>query len=92
MERRKISGGEEPIDPRRKTQAADPCSARSAGRKQPTQLAIPLGQPSTEKISVLVREWLVPMLVRKFIAEHPPAGTTIARNPTFQALGKGDVE
>jgi hypothetical protein len=92
MGRRKISGLLQPIDPGVKTRAEGPSSSGSAGRKQPTQLTIPLGQPSTEKISVLVREWLVPMLVRKFIAEHPPAGTAIARNPTFQALGKGDVE
>jgi hypothetical protein len=73
MERRKTSGALEPINPRRTIQAASPCSAGSAGRKQPTQLTIPLGQPSTEKISVLVREWLVPMLVRKFLSEHPSA-------------------
>jgi hypothetical protein len=91
MGRRKISGPPQAIDPGRKIQAAGPSSSRSAGRKQPTQLTIPPGQPDTEKISVLVREWLVPMLVRKFLSDHPPTSTTIAQKPTFQALGKEDV-
>lgn len=87
MGRRKISGTSQVSDPRVNTRT----KTSRAVRKSPTQLKIAPGQPDTQKINALVREWLVPMLVKKFLSERPPTGTAVAQNPTFEALGKEDV-
>ena len=77
---------------RPKSMTRELATAPSKGRgKQPTQLIIPAGQPDTELLSVLVRDWVVPMLVRRFLAEYPPSDTVITQKPTTEALGMEDV-
>jgi hypothetical protein len=50
--------------PRRLTESIVP------GRRQETKVQLPTGEPDLEALRLVTREWLVPLLVEKFLREH----------------------
>ena len=41
-----------------------------ASRRRETQLGLPVGEPDLEALRSVTREWLVPLLVEKFLREQ----------------------
>lgn len=51
-----------------------PNSGRSKRGPQ-TEVRIGAGEPDVALLSSVIREWIVPALVREFLAEHPTGGS-----------------
>lgn len=49
--------------------ATEPTSAVSCGRHD-TQLILPAGEPDPGGLRLVTREWVVPLLVDKFLRDH----------------------
>jgi hypothetical protein len=47
-----------------------PVEPRLPGRQGETKLELPVGNPDLEALRLVTREWLVPVLVEKFLREH----------------------
>ncbi len=64
---------------------------RRLERKPQTAVLVGSGEPDIGLISSVIREWIVPALVREFLAEHPiPASPSkvISEKRTTKPLGK----
>ena len=48
----------------------EPASERSARGRAPTKLRLPIGEPDHAAIKVVINDWLVPLLIKEFMAEY----------------------
>ena len=48
----------------------EPASERSAGRRAPTKLQLPIGEPDLTAIRDVISNLLVPLLIKEFMAEY----------------------
>ena len=64
---------------------------KAHGSSLETDLVVECAQPDRDAVSSVIKEWLVPLLVREFLAEQQPIrcpSSTLTEKPTFRPLGE----
>ena len=67
---------------------AEPLEANSRERRGETKLEFPNAQPDLDALRSVTREWLVPLLVEKFLRDQGIASRVLPGNANFQFIGE----